>query len=1088
MRICMKLMKLNCFLLFTIIQVNILLSQELQVSGKVSNKDGPMEGVNIFLEKQPNKGTFSDKNGDYKITAPMGSTLVFSYMGMGSKKIVVKDNKLDVLFLASEYDYMDELVVVGYTEKKKGDITGAMTTVEVDEISTPSANFSNSMEGMVSGVELIRNSGFTGASSSIKFRGNLREPIYVIDGIVSDKVDFDALDNNEIKSINFLKDLASASVYGNRAANGVILVKTITGGKPKVKYSFSYSSDYTTTRDMQDWTGIEEAEYTNDVILTASIRDSVNGSFDADGKLKPKDQRPKRNYVPRYDAEEMEYARKLNYKSINDYIWQNPSQMKHNISITGGTDKLKYYLGAGMNNDNGAYHNTDYSKNSFRSNVTYEVNKTFEITAKINGFKRKMNRFYWPYDGGGFGNFTLSDFYRSIFKNSRLVPLYVDENGDASSARTKFPVVGTFILNWHPVELVKNGGYLHRTNTRANSTLMTNINIPGIENLKGSIMFNYMVNYDDSKDFIKHNEFYKFQSDRDGNELKPLKVDPNNPLHKSLHLLNSSYSGLRHGSSSFDRYQFNYQLNYENTFGAHKISLLGVFENVFSSSRSQSSGNEDLLSTSVDQVFATSGDRNRNWFGGSESENAREAYIGRVGYSYDGKYIFDFILRYDGSYIFAPDKRWGTFPGVSLAWNISKENFFQSDLVKNLKLRLSYGSAGDDGNIRAFQWQKTYQNGSGYIFGSSTLSKGIRQSNPPNTNITWEKANNINLGLSYDIKIDDGILIGDLDYFYTRRYDILVRRIMSIPRTYGAGQNNENYEQTQVQGFDMSLKYKNTIQSIGLEYEVGGNFSIFSDKVLVRDEPASYKEDKWKYKSVIGKTNHRLWGYRSAGIIRDQKKVDELNEKGFTQWGRKILIGTILYKDIRGPDGKVGPDGKIDGNDQEWLSDNSVPRISYGINTTFKWKNIKLFVLFQGVASYDRMIRTLNTMSGGVFQTGGVPYFGLWTQRYTDKNPNAPYPRATTWGKGENGYVPSDFWMRDGAFLRLKRLNLSYSLPKEFINSIGFENLHIFVEATNLFDISSFKEKEIDPQQHALDSFPMFKTFTIGVSVSLLTL
>jgi hypothetical protein len=338
-------------------------------------------------------------------------------------------------------------------------------------------------------------------------------------------------------------------------------------------------------------------------------------------------------------------------------------------------------------------------------------------------------------------------------------------------------------------------------------------------------------------------------------------------------------------------------------------------------------------------------------------------------------------------------------------------------------------------------------------------------------NITWEKMLSYNFGL--DFGLFGSKLTGEFDVFKNHRYDILSQRIRVIPGTYGASLSHENYAEVDVSGFEFMLNYRNQVGE--LTYSIGANMGYAKDKVVVLDEPAGLED----WRSAIGHPQNRLWGYISKGIIRDQASLDAL-PSDFTQFGRDPMLGVILFDDIRGVNRTEGADGIVDNNDQDWLSENAIPRINYGINFNLAWKGIQLDVLLQGVGAYDKIVKTQNTRSGGVFQVGARPYFELWTDRWTPDRPDAPYPRAGGWGMNEFGWAPSDFWIRNGSYMRLKNLNLAYTLPFNWLKSNDF-NIQVFFNGTNLFVISSFKE--YDPEQDRLDSYPIMKSYTGGINI-----
>ncbi|MFT3946774.1 MAG: TonB-dependent receptor [Agriterribacter sp.] len=1014
------------------------------VRGKIMDENGTLPGATVRV-KASGKTTLADASGLFAIEANTGDILEFSFVGYETREIKVGQNVNIEIVLKPANAGLNEVVVVGYATQKRASLTGAVTTVQGKDIETiPTASLSNTLAGRIPGATIVNNSGFVGASSSIQIRGigtpNSTDPLYVIDGIVRDKTAFDVLDPNEVESISILKDAASASVYGARAANGVILVKTKSGKrqKPVFSYSATLSTDRT-TRPIQRYTALQELEYKEDYAETYGNANPVT-------------------------EEQKDYFKDKSYQVL-DYIWKNPASQQHDFSINGGGDNITYYVMGGFNKANGSFKNTDYARYNFRSNVTAKINEYMKLNVNLSGNQRALDRFYWPYDSEE--SVTVADFYRATFNWTRLLPFYALADGTPSTD----PEVG-YAVNpggWNPVELVMHGGYRKIVYRTLSGVARLDVKIPFIEGLTTSFQYNYTGNDRNAKAFILFNKSYNFARPDANNPYKLGDVDLSTV---SIHNLSSTYEIINQ-SATFDKsYQLNWFLNYDRKFGKHTVNGLLVYERQKANGNYTSGSAGDLISSSVDQIFNASTDASKRYFTGYEFASARASWVGRLHYEYDDRYIAEFSFRRDGSYIFPPDKRWGFFPSGSVAWRISKEKFFNVPFISDLKLRGSAGLLGNDGNgnIAAYQFQYNYSPANAYIFGDA-LQNGITAGTPPNPNITWEKSVTYNGGM--DFALFKGRITGDFDYFYRHTYDILSSRIRVIPATYGASLSSENYAEMSVKGFEFSLNYNG--RAGNLTYSAGVNMGYAKDKVLVLDEAASLP----KWRSTIGKPLNRIFGYVAEGLIHEDKDLDNIPD-GFTQWTRDVKVGTILYKDLRGDDWENSAvNNKVNVYDQTYLSEKAVPRINYGINLFAQWKGISIGALLQGVGGYDRMISTIN--GGGVFQVGSRPYFELWTKRWTPENTNAKYPRAGDWAP-EYGAAGSTFWMRNGAYMRLKNLNIGYEFPKQWINMFKMQSLRFFFNATNLFVISAIKE--MDPEQNTLDSYPVMKTFSGGVNLT----
>lgn len=360
---------------------------------------------------------------------------------------------------------------------------------------------------------------------------------------------------------------------------------------------------------------------------------------------------------------------------------------------------------------------------------------------------------------------------------------------------------------------------------------------------------------------------------------------------------------------------------------------------------------------------------------------------------------------------------------------------------------------------------------SGFIFGDKYYP-GISIGSTPNPFLTWATLQVYDIGLDYGFL--NNSLVGEFDFFSKKKTDILQQRVASLPDTYGRGKAAENYAEQQWTGFEMSLRYSNNINQ--LNYTVSANIGYVKDEWIRYDEP----ENLPGWKSRIGHPNGYITGYVAEGIIRTQEQLDALPE-GFTQFGKKPRLGQILYKDIRGANEVLGGDGKVDSNDWDYLSRRSDPRINYGFGLTVEWKGLSIDALFQGVGGYDRMVKTLN--GGGVFQVGDRPYFELWAgDTWSPENPDSKYPAATGEWSEDYGAASSTFWLRNGAYLRLKNLNIAYTLPKQWYQNWGLSRVQIFGNGTNLFSIDGMSEH--DPEQDKLDSYPIMRTFTVGLNVN----
>ncbi|MCC8154908.1 MAG: SusC/RagA family TonB-linked outer membrane protein [Tannerellaceae bacterium] len=870
----------------------------------------PVIGANV-LEKGTLNGTITDVDGNFSLQVPESAVLQITYIGYLTQEIPVNNRSNFTVQLVEDTQKLEEVVIVGYGTQRKVNLTGSIASVKTDEINNiPSSNLSNSLAGRAPGVTITTTSGLAGGSSQIRMRGSFGEPLFVINNVIRDKAVFDALDPNEVENISFLKDAASASIYGSRAGNGVVLVTTKNGRvqKPEFQYKGSVSTSRT-TRPVQSYSATDELIWANRVAATLG-QPQV---YDPNGEV-------------------FEYFKDKSY-DVNDYVWRNPSSTQHNLSVNGGNERISYFMLVGYHDENGSYKNLDYQKYNFRSDITAHISNRFKVNFNLSGNQRNYNRFYWPYDK--MDDFNVPDFYRSTFDWTRLYPFYVDDNGNPVNERNDNPVLyGSF----HPVEMVLGNRYQKETRRTLDGQVRFDLDLGQfVDGLSTSFLGQY-TGYDRNlKAFITHNKSYRFKSASGTNPYVPGPIDPTDMI---VHNLSSTYEGIKEEMDMDKFYQINWFLRYDKTFGKHAVSALLVYEQSESSGKFIEGKAEDLLTPSLDQIYVTSNDTQRRWFDGKEWQKASQSVVGRFNYTYADKYIAEFSFREDGNSRFGPGYRWGFFPSGSLAWRISEEKFMQKiDWLSNLKVRGSYGTTGDDltwegeDKIEYFLWRSSYGNSEAkYAFGDN-LHKTILLNGIANPYLTWAKLE------VFDIGVDFGLfghrLTGEFDYFVKTKSDILKDRNKEVPSTYGAKLNEENYAKQRWHGSEFSLRWTDTYNK--LNYSVYANMGYVKDKWLVMDEEEGLKE----WQSAIGCPYKRLEGYIAKGIIRTQEQLDALPD-GFTQFGRKPVLGTILFEDIRGEGFSEGADGKIDENDKTFLSDKGTPRINYGFGFNLEWKGISL--------------------------------------------------------------------------------------------------------------------------------------------------
>ncbi|HML70524.1 MAG TPA: TonB-dependent receptor [Macellibacteroides fermentans] len=1026
----------------------------------------PVIGANVFV-KGTTHGTITDMDGNFTLTnVAENSTLVISYIGFLEKNVEVGNKTSFDIVLLEDSKKLEEVVIVGYGTQKKVNLTGSITAVNASELSGIStSNLSNTLAGRAPGVNITGNSGLMGASSNIRIRGGFGEPLFVIDGIVRDKDAFDALEVNEIDQLSFLKDAATASIYGSQAGNGVVLVTT--KGGTQQKPMFNYQGSYTFMTPTQElfsdmFTATDELIYQNRVAQYQGLA-TPNGE------------------------KEFEYFKDKNY-NVNDYIWQTPWNQKHSVSVSGGNEKVTYYALGSYIGEEGSYKNLENDKFNLRSNVTAKITDQIKMNFNLAANQQNQQRFYWPFSDDD--EQTIGDLYRCTFNWPKTYPFYLNADGSPANNVTDYPVqtpMGSWQA-WNVVDQVVGDRYIKTRKREVNAILSFDIDlgkfIPG---LTTKLVGNYIGNDYMRKKYLTYQHNYVWAAaNSDQNRFIPAVPDPNK---MNTFTFSQNQEFLSYNVHSLWSEQLNWFLNYNHSFGKHDVSGTLVWEQQANGGEKVYAKGESPL-TNYDQMFVYSTDAERRWGDAWEVTNGRLSWIGRFNYTYDQKYIAEFSFRYDGNTLFPKEKRWGFFPSFSGAWRISNESFMEntSNWLDNLKIRASYGTTGNDLNVNndpiaPFSYMNVYQSGYSYIWGDN-LNLGIEPGATPNPYLTWATSATYNVG--FDFGVLSNRLSGSFDAFYKTEKDILGSRIVTIPDTYGQSLAPENYAERSWRGVEFNAMWRDKAFGGQLDYSIYGNVGFSKDQWDVLDQTALYSPGgNLEEFSAIGKPLNRLSGLKTLGIVRTQEQLDELLAKGFKQYGRDPYLGGLYFEDVRGDGYSLGPDGKIDGNDVQLLSDNAAPRINYGFGTNLSWKGFTMDIHFQGVGLYDRMISNLGEGMGGIRQYGGTvrPYYPIWTDDvWTPENPNAKYPRVIGKSWYESGTGAQSFWIRNGAYLRLKNLNVGYNLPKSWISFLNLESAQLFVNGTNLFVLSAMTEFH-DPEQDCYDSYPLMKSFTFGVDI-----
>mgnify|MGYP005921901535 FL=1 len=1014
---------------------NTMVSQKRLVTGVVLDSQGePVVGANVFEKGEKTNGTITDIDGKFSLNVSDNATLVVSFVGFKNQEIAVKGKDKINIRLADDTELLDEVVVVGYMTQKKGLVTGAVSSMKMDEkLNTlPTTSAGNILVGKLAGVSVSTPNGLPGAAPSISIRTgsswNDQNVTYVIDGVVRGGGDFNNLSPNEIEDITVLKDAASAAIYGSRSAGGVIIVTTKKGtrGKPVFNYSYGYSID-TRTKNSDLTSGVEAAE----------LYGRINGEADPAGWA--------------WSQEEIDHIRTINngwgYDQL-DAVWRNPVTQTHNFSVNGGSEKVRYFGAASYVKQEGFLKPYTFDKYNIRMNVTADITKDLEVFAGL--------AIYNTFQGNAvFENAEANYGKLRVWQPDQ--PVYTDSG--------KHIDFGWIANNGASVD--GKGGYNKSQMLKPQAVISATYKAPFLKGLSAKISYSRSWVHDLNKIYYTNYDLYQVKKSGTHNHIFSTKDEDIIGTRKTT-WVGKDYI-QRKSSWSGDK-QFNVQLSYENVFNnLHRVSGTLVTEWYEGDGASVHGGRETFPVYMTDQFWAASSARADTWGGGdTDWQSGRFSYIGQFSYSYADKYLLSFSFREDGSMNFAPSQRWGFFPAGSLGWVISEESFFNKSAIQFLKLRASVGLTGND-SVGGWQWQESYKSGSSAYFGSSpSKSVGITYGSVVNPNLTWEKA------LSYNVGADVNFLnhwTVSADYWYRNSYDILGSRQNTLPNSFSLTMPAENYGEIHAQGFDLQLGYHGNNK----DFSYYGNLTMSYgwNKTIKQD----YAENARWIDIPVGKSRSYITGWEFDKIIRTQEELDAFKAEhpNYQHNGLSPELGMMVFKDLSGPDGK--PDGIINDWDKVILKNSNNPVI-YGLNLGGSWKGLSVDMMFSGQLGVDKWATDL---------AGGVEWNRMWKKWYNDswtpENQNATLPKRISSNNTKTYETASSYWLKDASFMRLKYLTVSYNLPKnQFYNKL-FDNVRFFVTGTNLFVLSSFNKNYYDPEIGNGNAFPILRSVNLGVDV-----
>jgi len=998
-------------------------AQSHKVSGVVSSTTGEsLIGAGVVI-KGTTTGTVTDMAGAYQISVPDGATLVVSCVGYKTVEYTPGPKTTLNIILEDDVDLIDEAVVVGYGTQSKLTLTGSVTsTAGTDLAKNSTVNLSQGLAGRISGVIVSNRSGEPGkddATILIRGRSTLGDnsPLIIIDGVQGRSEDFSRLTGEEIESVNVLKD-ASAAIYGARSANGVILVTTKRG-----KYGEGLNVTFNYDLGLQQPTRLVEMA---DAYLYAKAYNdelAING-----GK-------------PLYTESQLQAYKDgsdpINYPNTNwmkEVIKPLSAQHKYGVSINGGSERVAYFVQFNGQAQDGIYTNssTNYNQFNVRSNVDIKVTKNFNIGVDLNA--RQQHKDYSAYGAG-------SDIFYVGLKLKPTGGMYYP-NGLLRSG------------DYNPAALVSDMcGY---NNTTVNSTAATFKANWDLSFITKGLSVNGNAAYDVVGTF---NKVWK----------TPWVCYRYDEISQEYNQTTSKYfatPALSEAQTNTNRTSLNANINYDRDFNGHHVTALAGFEQFAYHKDYLSLARNSYSTDALDQIFAGDADTSTWKTNGYAAENARRSYFFRAGYDYKSKYMIQTILRIDGSENFAPENRWGYFPGVSMGWRLSEEDFIKDNYpaLTNLKLRASYGEQGND-QIDQYQYMTTYEfsSSSNYIskFGGNEVSYVV-PGTIPNQNVTWEVARTVNVGV--DGNIHNGLFGWEFEAFYTKRSNILCTKNASVPEYTGMTGTlpDENIGIVSNRGVELQLYHDNRIGDF--MYHVQGNFLWAKNKIEYMDE-TPWGEGH-EYMNLTGHPMGSSLIYKIIGINKSNDYLQMYTQKAGAG------LGDFIYEDIDG-------NGKIDDYDRVREELTTVPQIVFGLNFNATWKNFDLALLLQG----QGLVRcyyspAVDPVSANINKFAAE---NAWTL----ENTNSDYPRiGSTVSNG--GVYRVDFYLRNAAFLRLKNLELGYTIPQKFFGkNIPVKGVRAYIGGYNLLTLSSLTEIDPETSDGSGNSYyPQMRLFNAGVKLS----
>ena len=1006
------------------------------ISGTIVDAQGiSLPGVTV-LEQDSANGVVSDLDGNYILTtSSSNATLVFSYIGFETKIIAIANKRYLDVILSESAEALEEVQVVAFQKQRKNSVIGSINTIKPAELNQPNSNLTASLAGRISGVISYQRSGEPGADNAEFFVrgvtsfGYSNSPLILIDGLEVTTNDLARIEPDNIASFSVMKDATATSLYGARGANGVILVTTKEGKKGKAKVAFRYENKFSAPTQITSFLdGVSYMELYNSALR---MRDPSAPLYYSKNKIEATRNTPDPNIYP-------------NINWYDELFKNNTINKKFNLNVNGGGDVSQYYLSVSHTNDTGLLkvdplnnfnNNIDINRSNLRANVNINLTKTTKISVKFNSF---FERYNGPID-------SANDIFGKVMQANpvNFPKYYTFDNQFSQYNHTLFGNKGNGGFPNPYADMVR--GY----KDRFSSTILSQVQIKQeLDFITEGLSFRALVavkSYSATENQRSFNPFYYGIAESE-TELG---------LVNRIYQIQEGTEFLSNNSTSNavnSNYYYEFTTQYDRFFNdKHQVGGLLVFN-----------FNEALNKYSNSSVFASLPARNMG-------------ISGRGTYGYDDRYFAELNFGYNGSEKFAKDHRFGFFPSAGLGWIVSNESFFEKTFpsISLLKLKYTFGLVGNDniGSSRFFYLSDVNlgDGGRGYAWGAdyNNYYNGYNINSYPNADVTWEVAEKTNYGVELGIKER---LVLQFDYFIENRKKIYEERPV-YPDTAGlTSVVSSNSGQVQSKGLDIAIDYNQSFAN-GFYLTARGTFTYATNEVVVKNEP----QYPFGYLSAIGYHTNQPRGYIAERLFIDQEDILNSPEQfnGLSSNENAYLPGDIKYKDLNG-------DGKISELDKAPIGDPFVPEIVYGFGASMGYKNIDFSFFFQGAAKSSFFIQPTN-IAPFINERNALNIISdnHWSENNPD--PYAFWPRLST-EEVNNNNQDSTWWLRDGDFLRLKSIELGYTLPEQWLK---IKNLRtrFYASGLNLFTISKFNLWDNEMGGNGL-GYPPQRVMNLGLQIN----